>query len=63
MQQTYRGSCHCSRVTFELDAEIRYVIDCNCSKKPPMRSSLGSASSQPLDSGVGNRSCNPDTPE
>ena len=31
MQQTYRGSCHCGRVTFELDAEIRRVTECNCS--------------------------------
>ena len=29
--QTYRGSCHCGRVTFELDAEIRRVTECNCS--------------------------------
>ena len=31
MQQTYHGSCHCGRVTFELQAELNYVIDCNCS--------------------------------
>ena len=31
MQQTYRGSCHCGRVTFELQGEVKYVIDCNCS--------------------------------
>ena len=31
MHQTYRGSCHCGRVTFEINAEIKYVIDCNCS--------------------------------
>jgi hypothetical protein len=29
--QTYRGSCHCGRVTFELDADIRRVTECNCS--------------------------------
>ncbi len=28
---TYRGSCHCRRVTFEVDAEITSVADCNCS--------------------------------
>ena len=29
--QTYQGSCHCGRVTFELDAVLTQVIDCNCS--------------------------------
>ena len=28
---TYRGSCHCQRVTFEIDAVIDGLIDCNCS--------------------------------
>jgi hypothetical protein len=28
---THRGSCHCGRVTFELDAGIAFVVDCNCS--------------------------------
>lgn len=28
---THRGSCHCGRVVFELDARLDYVIDCNCS--------------------------------
>src|SRR5689334_25346390 len=28
---TYRGSCHCDRVTFEARAELSYVVDCNCS--------------------------------
>lgn len=29
--QTYQGSCHCGRVTFELQAKLDYVVDCNCS--------------------------------
>jgi hypothetical protein len=28
---TYTGSCHCGQVTFELDGEIRGVMECNCS--------------------------------
>ena len=31
MQQTYRGSCHCGRVSFELAGELKYAIECNCS--------------------------------
>jgi len=31
MHQTYRGSCHCGRVTFELQAKLDAIIDCNCS--------------------------------
>lgn len=31
MHQTLRGSCHCGRVTFELQAKLESVIDCNCS--------------------------------
>ena len=31
MFQTYRGSCHCGRVTFEVRADLNHVIDCNCS--------------------------------
>ena len=31
MKRTYKGSCHCGRVTFELRAELTYVVDCNCS--------------------------------
>jgi len=27
----YRGSCHCGRVTFEVEARLDYVVDCNCS--------------------------------
>jgi hypothetical protein len=30
--QTYRGSCHCGAVTFEVDAPARLEVDdCNCS--------------------------------
>ena len=29
--KTYKGSCHCSRVTFELDAKVDYAVYCNCS--------------------------------
>jgi len=28
---TYRGSCHCGRVSFELDAKLDYVMECSCS--------------------------------
>jgi hypothetical protein len=28
---TYAGSCHCGRVSFELDANLDYVMECNCS--------------------------------
>lgn len=31
MPETHQGSCHCRRVTFEVDARLDYVIDCNCS--------------------------------
>lgn len=31
MHQTYRGACHCGRVTFELQARLDHVMDCNCS--------------------------------
>jgi hypothetical protein len=29
--ETYRGACHCRRVTFELQAKLDYVTDCTCS--------------------------------
>jgi hypothetical protein len=29
--RTYRGSCHCGRVQFEVDADIDHVRACNCS--------------------------------
>jgi hypothetical protein len=31
LSQTHRGSCHCGLVTFEVDADITGVVDCNCS--------------------------------
>ena len=31
MTQTYRGTCHCGRVTFEARADLTYVVECNCS--------------------------------
>ena len=27
----YQGSCHCGQVTFELEARLEYVNECNCS--------------------------------
>ena len=29
--QTYQGSCHCRRVTFEVQAKLDHVVYCNCS--------------------------------
>ena len=29
--QTYRGSCHCGRVQFEIRTELTRVSECNCS--------------------------------
>jgi hypothetical protein len=29
--KAYRGSCHCGRVTFEVQANLDYVVHCNCS--------------------------------
>jgi hypothetical protein len=28
---TYRGSCHCGQVRFEVTTELRPILDCNCS--------------------------------
>jgi hypothetical protein len=30
-QGIHRGSCHCGRVTFELEADATRAIECNCS--------------------------------
>lgn len=27
----YKGSCHCGKITFEVEGKIDQVIDCNCS--------------------------------
>jgi hypothetical protein len=34
MPRTYRGSCHCGRIVFELDSDAEHIktaMDCNCS--------------------------------
>ena len=31
MKKTYVGSCHCGRVSFELQANLACVVYCNCS--------------------------------
>ncbi len=31
MKKTYAGSCHCGRVTFDLQASIEFAMYCNCS--------------------------------
>ena len=28
---TYKGSCHCGRVAFEVEGDLSEVVDCNCS--------------------------------
>jgi hypothetical protein len=30
-QQTHHGSCHCGRLRFEVQADITYAVNCNCS--------------------------------
>ena len=27
----YQGSCHCGQIAFEVDGELKEVIECNCS--------------------------------
>ena len=27
----YQGSCHCGKIAFEAEGEIKEVLDCNCS--------------------------------
>lgn len=29
--QTHKGSCHCGRITFELDGNVGAAMECNCS--------------------------------
>jgi hypothetical protein len=29
--KTYKGSCHCGRVAFEVEGELEQVMACNCS--------------------------------
>lgn len=31
MERTWQGGCHCGAVRFEVTAEIREAVDCNCS--------------------------------
>ena len=30
-EMTYTGGCHCGKIRFEVDGELRSVVDCNCS--------------------------------
>jgi hypothetical protein len=30
-RQMYGGSCHCGRIVFELQAQIKGAVECNCS--------------------------------
>jgi len=28
---TYKGSCHCGRIAFEIEGDLQQVMECNCS--------------------------------
>lgn len=28
---SYRGSCHCGRIAFDVDGEVTEAVECNCS--------------------------------
>lgn len=30
-EQTYKGSCHCGKVSYEVKGELGQIISCNCS--------------------------------
>jgi hypothetical protein len=30
-EQTYKGGCHCGKVSYEIKADLAQVISCNCS--------------------------------
>ena len=30
-EQTYKGGCHCGKVTYEVKTDLAQVISCNCS--------------------------------
>lgn len=31
IKMTYKGSCHCGRIAFEAEGELKEVMSCNCS--------------------------------
>ncbi|HPH14971.1 MAG TPA: GFA family protein, partial [Burkholderiaceae bacterium] len=31
MYKTYKGSCHCGKIAFEVEGELTAATDCNCS--------------------------------
>ena len=31
MQKTYKGSCHCGKIAFEVEGELTGAMACNCS--------------------------------
>jgi len=55
----FRGSCHCARVSFEVDATPSELVDCNCSlcqRKGALYVELGETHSFRLLSGEGDLS-------